>query len=146
MASELKTQFEPPANRTPNECHVNWKCFCSIVHDGNDYLLLLAKLTFWAGIIKQLFGQLLLARYLIYLARENRYWAQLTLRSISALPFQTNQISDSSRPNNCILNVTLIRELRKVRYANSLPVCHSISSFDCALEMACSISGRGTTF
>ena len=40
---------------------------------------------------------------LIYLARENRYWAQLMLRPISALPCQINQISDSSRPNNCIL-------------------------------------------
>ena len=45
-----------------------------------------------------------------------------------------------------VLNVTLIRELRNVRYANNLPVCHSISSFDCALEMACSISRRGTAF
>ena len=54
-----------------------------------------------AGIIKQLFGQLL-ARYLIYLVRENRYWAQITLRPISALPCQIKQISDSSRPNNCI--------------------------------------------
>ena len=88
---------------------------------------------FFAGIIKRLFGQLL-ARYLIYLARENRYWAQLTLCPISALTSQINQISDTSRPNNCILNVTLIRELHNVRYANSLPVCHSISSFDCTLD------------
>ena len=65
-------------------------------------LLLLAKLAFRAGIIKQLSGQLL-ARYLIYLARENRYWAQFTLLSISALPCQINQISDSSRPNNCLI-------------------------------------------
>ena len=42
--------------------------------------------------------------------------------------------------------VTFIRELRNVRYANNLLVCHSISSFDCALEMACSISRRGTEF
>ena len=65
----------------------------------NSYLLSVAKLTFWAGIIKQLFGQLL-ARYLIYLARENRYWA---------LPCQTNQISDSSRPNNCKIYLQLIQ-------------------------------------
>ena len=68
----------------------------------NNNLLLPAKLTFWAGIIKQLFGQLL-ARYLIYLTRKNRYWAQLTLRPISALPCQINQTSDSSRPNNCLI-------------------------------------------
>ena len=42
--------------------------------------------------------------------------------------------------------VTLIRKLCNVRYVNDLPVCHSISSFDCALEMACSISHRGTAF
>ena len=110
------------------------------VSSRDNYLLLLAKLAFWAGIIKQLFGQLL-AQYLIYLARGNRYWAQLMLCPISALPCQINQILGSSRTNNCTLNVTLIRELRNVRYANNLPVCHSISSFDCALEMACSISG-----
>ena len=33
-----------------------------------------------------------------------------------------------------------------VRYGNNLPVCHSISSLDCALEMAYSISRRGTAF
>ena len=68
----------------------------------NNNLLLPAKLTFWAGIIKQLFGQLL-ARHLVSLARENWYWAQLTLCPISALPCQINQILDSSRLNNCIL-------------------------------------------
>ena len=36
------------------------------------------------------------------------------------------------------------RELHNIRYANNLLVSHSISSFDCALEMACSISRRGT--
>ena len=41
----------------------------------------------------------------MYLARENRYWAQLMLRPISALPCQINQISDSSRPKNCIVFV-----------------------------------------
>ena len=35
--------------------------------------------------------------------KGDRYWAQLTLRPISALPCQINQISDSSRPNNCML-------------------------------------------
>ena len=40
----------------------------------------------------------------------------------------------------------LIRELHNVRYANNLPVCRSISSFDCALKMACSISRRDTAF
>ena len=49
------------------------------------------------------------------------------------------------QPNNCF-QVTLIRELRNVRYANNLPVFHSISLFNCALEMACSISRRGTVF
>ena len=29
----------------------------------------------------------------------------------------------------------LIRQLHNVRCANNLPVCHSISSFDCALAM-----------
>ena len=77
------------------------------MHDGLVKLLKLlpritSKINFLAGIIKRSFGQLL-ARYLIYLARENRYWAQLTLRPISALHCQINQISDSSRPNNCIL-------------------------------------------
>ena len=34
--------------------------------------------------------------------KGDRYWAQLTLCPISALPCQINQISDSSQPNNCI--------------------------------------------
>ena len=34
-----------------------------------------------------------------------------------------------------VSNVRLIRELCNVRYANNSPVCHSISSFDRALEM-----------
>ena len=58
---------------------------------------------FWAGIVKQLFGQLL-ARYLIYLARESRYLAQLTLRPIFVSFAKIDQISDSSRPNNYILD------------------------------------------
>ena len=37
-------------------------------------------------------------------------------------------------------------ELRNIRYANNSPVYHSISSFDRALEMACSISDSGTAF
>ena len=108
MASEIKTQFEPPAYRTPNECTCKLKLlsaqFCTMdwFSSQNSNLLLPEKLTFWAGIIKQLFGQLL-AQYLIYLARENRYWAQLTLRPISALPCQISQISDSSQPNNCLM-------------------------------------------
>ena len=35
--------------------------------------------------------------------KGDRYWAQLMLCPISALPCQINQISDSSQPNNCIL-------------------------------------------
>ena len=36
--------------------------------------------------------------------------------------------------------------IRQYTYANNLPVCHSISSFDCTLEMACSISRGRTAF
>ena len=54
-----------------------------------------------------MFGQLL-ARYLIYLARENRYWVQLMLRPVSALPCQINQISDSSRPNISLYKYIII--------------------------------------
>ena len=43
-------------------------------------------------------------------------------------------------------NVTLIRELRNPRYANNSPVYHSISSFDPALEIACSLSDSSTAF
>ena len=57
----------------------------------------------WAGIIKQLFGQLLV-RYLIYLARENWCRARLTLLPISALLCQIDEISDSSRPNYCMVS------------------------------------------
>ena len=46
---------------------------------------------------KKLFGQLL-AQYLVYLARESRYLAQLTFSPISALLCQINQIFDSSFP------------------------------------------------
>ena len=59
-----------------------------------------SRLFIVGGNSKTLFGQLF-ARHLIYLARENRYWAKLTLCLISALPCQINQISDGSRPNNC---------------------------------------------
>ena len=89
MYMQIKTAFA-------QFCTMDW--FSS----QNNNLLLPAKLTLWAGIIKQLFGRLF-ARYLIYLARENRYWAQLTLRPISVFPCQINQISDCSRPNNCII-------------------------------------------
>ena len=100
-------QFEPPANRTPKECTCKLKLLLLSCARWTGLALemitsLLAKLTLWAAIIKKLFGQLLV-RYLIYLTRENQYWAQLTLRPISALLCQINQISDSSRPNNCIL-------------------------------------------
>ena len=50
------------------------------------------------------------------------------------------------QPNNDFEMSRFIRELRNARYANNLPVCHLISSFDCALGMACSISLRGTAF
>ena len=83
-------------------CTMDW------VSSWNNYLLLLAELAFWVGIIKQLFSQLL-TRYLIYLARENRYWDQLTLRPISALPCQIKQILYSSLPNNCIIYNSLER-------------------------------------
>ena len=45
-----------------------------------------------------------------------------------------------------ISQTTLTRELHNVRYANNSPVCHLIGSFDRALEMTCSISGRDTAF
>ena len=100
-------QFELPANRMPKECTCKLKLllfscarWASLAHEMITSLL--EKLTLLAGIIKQLFGQLL-ARYLIYLARKNQYWAQLMLRPISALPCQINEISDSSQPNNCII-------------------------------------------
>ena len=95
--------IEPPANRTPLGMFVNWSYFSSIVNDELAYrfwynyfswLLKKHKLRFWAGIIKQLFGQLLV-RYLIYLA-----YASPNIGS----PCQINQISDSSRPNNCIID------------------------------------------
>ena len=42
--------------------------------------------------------------------------------------------------------VKVLWQINFISYANNLPVCHSISSFDCALEMACSISRSGTAF
>ena len=77
----------------------------SVVHDRPVYnylSYLFKKLKFWVGMTKQLLGQLL-ARYLIYLARENRCLAQFMLHLISALPYQINQMSDSSQPNNYII-------------------------------------------
>ena len=118
MASEVKTGFKPPAYRMPKECigiETASPQLCRMYRfsSSNNYLLLLAKLTFWVGIRKQLFCQLLVS-YLIYLARENRYWVKLmlcpvsalaskpkywpklTLCPLSSLPCKINQISDSS--------------------------------------------------
>ena len=85
--------IELPANLTPLEATFLQLCmmdrFVMTCH-----IKLLKKLKFWAGIIKKLLGQLL-ARYLTYLTGKNR--------EISALPYQMNQISDSSRPNNCAI-------------------------------------------
>ena len=97
MESELKTPFEPPANKTPKECmrlETAFTQLCTMDHQfssWNNFLLSLGKQTFWAGILKWLFGQLL-ARCMIYLTRENRYWAQLTLQT----QHMSNKTSETS--------------------------------------------------
>ena len=70
----------------------------------NSFFLLSAKLTFWVGMIEELFGELLV-QYPIY---SDLFWqGEPILGSAYASPnigspLPNNQISDSSRPNNCI--------------------------------------------
>ena len=53
---------------------------------------------FWVGIIKLLFGQLLV-RYLIYFARENRYYALLNLAPNICSPLPNNALVNSKHQN-----------------------------------------------
>ena len=47
---------------------------------------MISKINILGGNIKRLFGQLL-CRYLIYLAGENRYWVQLTLKTSETISY-----------------------------------------------------------
>ena len=47
----------------------------------------------------------------MYLAKEGRYWAQPTLRPISALHCQINQTLDNGGPNNCTIYFSLATRL-----------------------------------
>ena len=86
MASELRKHLL--IERQRNSCELK----LLFLNRARWIILFLAKETFWAGIIKQLFGQLL-AQYLIYLARENRYWAQLMLHPITVYYLRKGQFA-----------------------------------------------------
>ena len=85
-------------NQTPFECFelklLFFNCARWIVYDFFSELQKIYNQRFWVGIIKLLFGQLLV-RYLIYFARENRYYALLNLAPNICSPLPNNALVNS---------------------------------------------------